>query len=158
MHHHMTLNDRNGNNESHIPEPAIWHIFESLIKAGLVMERGFANRRDERPDRGWQDIVHLDIKPDNVFIGDYPTDNPNKRSENFAMYPTFKLGDFGTSIFRRRKENYPDDADAYWSRGTPYYYAPEQRTQYHGQEYQGEEHPPLNAKTKHPSLDAKTNV
>jgi serine/threonine protein kinase len=107
MHHHMTLNDRNGNNESHIPEPAIWHIFESLIKAGLVMERGFANRRDERPDRGWQDIVHLDIKPDNVFIGDYPTDNPNKRSENFAMYPTFKLGDFGTSIFRRRKENTP---------------------------------------------------
>lgn len=86
------------NRDSHIPEPAIWHIFESLIKAGLVLQQG--NTTHPLPElvgRGIkeQGIVHLDIKPANVFIGDYPPHRFNAATQNFAMYSTFRLGDFG---------------------------------------------------------------
>lgn len=53
-----------------IPEPAIWHMFETLIKAGLVMEQGDV----DQPMPGWNDVnvggpvVHMDLKPDNLFI------------------------------------------------------------------------------------------
>jgi hypothetical protein len=72
-----------------IPEPAIWHIFETLIKAGLVMEQG----AESLPSPPWfigGPVVHMDIKPDNVFIGDYPeqTTASGEDPNNFAMYPS----------------------------------------------------------------------
>lgn len=110
-------------NNSWVPEPAIWHIFGSLVKAGLVMEQGGINHRRQR----WTPITHLDIKPDNIFIGDYP---PQRDGSNyFSMYPTFKLADFGTAFDAFR--NYPLDQNL--DVGTPGYLAPEQLSRYYGQ-------------------------
>ena len=89
MHHHTVLNPGHQQQNGHIPEPAIWHIFSSLIKAGLVMERTDAG--------SFKDIVHLDIKPENVFLGDYPRYDPQLVSNNFDMYPIFKLGELRIS-------------------------------------------------------------
>jgi serine/threonine protein kinase len=109
-----------------IPEPVIWHAFESLIHAGLVMEQG----RVSGPVAGWAGgpVVYLDLKPENVFIGEYP--NPTAH-QNLAMYPTFRLADMGHSIDDRRN---PQAYDSYRRRGTPDYQAPEQVT---GNHYRG---------------------
>jgi serine/threonine protein kinase len=136
---------QNQNNASHIEEPALWHIFESLIKAGLVMEQGFTDQPNPQTAQKWPQIVHLDIKPENVFIADYPQVNPNNSSENFAMYPTFKLGDFGESTFRNLIGSRTRPRNQFFSRGTQEFLAPEHRTNYYA--WQGR-----------PNLNAKTNV
>lgn len=120
-----------------IPEPAIWHIFNSLIKAGLTMDNLFIND-DDHVDAH---VVHLDLKPSNIFLGDYPPDNPDRVPSNFAMYPTCKVGDFGISAYRHLAKRRPQ---AYIGRGTGGFYAPEQKVEYHGQE--------------RPHLNTKTNV
>ncbi|TKA81902.1 hypothetical protein B0A49_00135 [Cryomyces minteri] len=62
--------------ESPLPEPFLWHVFECLARACLVMQQGAVNG----PAAGWdKEIVHRDLKPGNT-------------------YPTPKLADFGLSI------------------------------------------------------------
>jgi serine/threonine protein kinase len=125
-----------------VPEPVIWHAFESLIHAGLVMRQG----RVSGPVKRWVGgpVVHLDLKPENVFIGDYPNQTA-QNPQNFAMYPTFKLSDFGHSIDDRRDPQAYNGIGGYRRRGTEDYKAPEQ---VEDQYYRGP-HPidPLNTKT-----------
>lgn len=71
-----------------IPEALIWRIFESLVHAGLMMEQGHLTARQA----GWQEIIHMDIKPANVFVGLHPQGN------NWACYPEIKLGDYGLAL------------------------------------------------------------
>lgn len=133
---YLSESRKNTTTNVRIPEPAMWHIFECLVNAGLIMQQGHILQ----PDPEWigdgnfeeNGVVHLDIKPNNVFIGDYPN-----QQNDFAMYPTFKLADFGFSVQleRRNKEGY------YLQRGTDGYFAPEQLE------------PP-----KDPGLSNKTNV
>jgi serine/threonine protein kinase len=121
-----------------IPEPAIWHIFETLIKAGLVMEQG---AEGPPPPPWWVGgpVVHLDLKPGNVFIGNEP--EPTEDSDNFAMYPRFKVADFGHSIDDRRN---PRADRFYRDRGTPFFMSPEKWSVH---EYPGQNQDPLNTKT-----------
>jgi serine/threonine protein kinase len=125
-----------------IPEPAIWHIFETLIKAGLVMERG-AEGPQSPPWFIGGPVVHLDIKPSNVFISDCPaqTTANGQPPDNFAMYPRFKLSDFGLSIDNRR---FPRADREYRGRGTPGFLPPEQLQE---DDYPGQNQDPLNSKT-----------
>lgn len=148
--HHQALNitNQHQNNQQpdrYIPEPAIWHIFNSLIKAGLAMERVFAGENDQDDAQRLADVIHLDFKPDNVFLGDYPGIDPELPPNNFPMYPTCKLGDFGLATYRRLAENrHKLSNNNYIGRGTLGFQAPEQVQQYHA---------------KHrPNLNAKTNV
>ncbi|KAI7654231.1 hypothetical protein KC318_g13721 [Hortaea werneckii] len=48
-----------------LPEPFLWHVFESLVIAGLLMERG---ELDPGPISFWEQILHLDYKCSNVFL------------------------------------------------------------------------------------------
>jgi len=106
-----------------IPEPVIWCAFETLIKAGLVMEQGDA----DQPPPVWNNgpVLHLDLKPDNLYLGPFPAQN-----DDWAVYPSFKVADFGHSVDDRRDANYD-----YRGRGTITYMSPEQLedNRYHGQ-------------------------
>ena len=95
--------------------------------------------------QGLADVIHLDFKPDNVFLGDYPGIDPEVPPDNFAIYPTCKLGDFGLATYRRLAENrHKLSNNKYMGRGTRGFQAPEQMQQYHA--------------TYRPNLNAKTNV
>lgn len=122
-----------------ISEQAIWCVFDALIKAGLVMEQGDVFG----PRAGWVGgpVVHLDMKPENLFIGDFPD---QQVGNNWAIYPTFKVADFGHSFDDRRDLR---DHSHYRDRGTHGYQAPEQVREhyYHGR-------PPIDP------LNTKTNV
>lgn len=114
LEHHRTINQ-------HIPEPLIWHIFESLVNAGFLMEQGSVAQRRA----GWTQILHRDFKPQNAFLGLHP--NPVPGRENWAAYPTIKLGDYGLAVETSDTDDRnPDDfVDA----GTARYNAPEQVSQ-----------------------------
>lgn len=90
-----------------VPEPFIWHFFECLAIAGLLMERGELQRN---PTSTWQTIVHRDIKLGNVFLD---------RSSNskYRRYPTPKLGDFGAAVYL--SPDTPRKAEDYNYAGTP---------------------------------------
>jgi serine/threonine protein kinase len=142
--YHFHWNQRGRNAADMIPEPAIWHVFETFIKAGLVMEQGDV----DQPQPGWANVggpvVHLDLKPENLFVGDYPaqTGEDDEDPENFAMYPAFKVADFGYSIDNRRR--HPPDDDSYRGRGTETYLSPEQLLPMN---FPGQNQDPLNTKT-----------
>lgn len=127
--------------DRYIPEPAIWYIFNSLIKAGLTMEQVSVDEDDPTGAQNLGEVVHLDIKPHNIFLGDYPRNDPKFPSDNFAIYPTCKLGDFGMSTYRHLAKH---RTKSYIGRGTAGFFAPEQRLEYHAKE--------------RPHLNAKTNV
>ena len=101
-----------------IPEPLIWHIFESLVNAGLLTEQGGVTQ----PRNPWMEIVHLDFKPPIVLLGLYP--QPAGGRGNWAAYPTVKLGDYGlaaeTSPTDGRNPGFLTDS------GTDRFHAPEQ--------------------------------
>jgi serine/threonine protein kinase len=129
LEHHRRINQP-------IPEPLIWHIFESLVNAGLLMEQGHITQ----PQVRWAQIFHRDLKPQNVFLGNHPSPVPN--GDNWAAYPTIKLGDYGLAV-----ETTPPDARNpfdFMDAGTPRYQAPEQ--------VDGP------ASQTPPRFDAKTNV
>lgn len=101
-----------------VPEPLIWHFFESLVNAGLIMQQGHATQLQP----GWREVVHMDIKPANVFIGPHPTAARN--GDNWAAYPTFKLGDYGLAFETWLHDH--DNPRSYLDTGTTGYMAPEQ--------------------------------
>lgn len=75
----------------YLPELFLWHVFHSLAMAAVVMET---------PPGESECYVHLDLKPDNIFLG---YEDGQSREPVFTgglngeavMYPTVKLGDFG---------------------------------------------------------------
>lgn len=79
-----------------IPEEALWHIFQNLVDACLVLQYGAVEREDAVDD--WRPIVHRDIKPDNVWL-----DEP---AEEFPSYPRARLGDFGIAIMTDENDPY----------------------------------------------------
>ncbi len=64
------------------PESFIWHVFIQLAEA-----------LDAMHNRGAQQVVHRDVKPDNVFLT-----SPYRPNHS---YPTVKLGDYGLAVRRR---------------------------------------------------------
>lgn len=115
---------------SHVPEPMVWHVAESLAEAGLAMEGQVHGQAED-----WAEIVHReaapprsrqaqlthtrDIKPSNVFL-----DGPDPR--NYPWYPKPLLGDFGLA-FRTTQD---DRFNPLWYNtglGTPGFFAPEQK-------------------------------
>ncbi len=73
---------------THLPEEFLWHVFNSLAKAAVVMEKGpFTNLESQDPTK-WS-ITHFDIKPENTYLG-----KPDKDGL-CPSYPTIKVADFG---------------------------------------------------------------
>ncbi|KXS99603.1 hypothetical protein AC579_5769 [Pseudocercospora musae] len=106
-------------NQNFMPEPFLWAVFDSLVTAGLLMEG--AHLRDAARTI-WDEIIHGDMKPDNVFISD-------NTSATFRGFPLAKLGDFGiATIFPKAGINPAD----YWRDFSgPGYRAPEMAKTYY---------------------------
>ena len=80
-----------------IPEPFIWKMFEDLVIAGILMERGDLEPTTKR----WGVIVHRDWRSQNVFLGE-------NTSGIYRGFPTSKTGDFGwCAIMPTSEEKHP---------------------------------------------------
>ncbi|KXS99124.1 hypothetical protein AC578_3534, partial [Pseudocercospora eumusae] len=79
--------------QTFMPEPYLWAIFDSLVTAGLLME---GDHLRDAARTLWDQIVHGDMKPDNVFLSE-------NNSATFRGFPLAKLGDFGlATLFPQR--------------------------------------------------------
>lgn len=79
-----------------IPEPMLWSLFHCMAKAASVMERGHeqgskAPAANIYPWKNGLQMVHFDIKPDNVFVAE-KDDGEHRAAERIA------LADFGMVI------------------------------------------------------------
>ncbi|KAI9877553.1 MAG: hypothetical protein M1830_003601, partial [Pleopsidium flavum] len=109
----------------YIPEPFLWQVFYNLTQAAAAMYFGPGYRTS---DKSWTDfeIVHRDIKPGNIFLGDETT--PGSSTIRASHYPTAKIGDFGLAVI-----TFPDDENnplAFRGSGTRGYLAPEQESKH----------------------------
>ena len=103
---------------AYFPELFLWHVFRDLVTAIKVM--GVSTFRDPhwREDEDLQ-AIHLDIKAQNVLLGDGPSD---PKAPSKAKWPTIKLADFGTSHITGETDN--ANPGGYSEQGTPSYMAP----------------------------------
>jgi serine/threonine protein kinase len=112
-----------------IPEPYLWHTFECLAVAGLLMERG---EMEHNLVSDWTEIVHRDLKLNNIFL--------DQLSETrYCRYPTPKIADFGAAVHARTSP--PREKAYYNSAGTL-------------DNFPAEQHPTLNSRV----VSSKTNV
>ncbi|KAF2768835.1 kinase-like protein [Teratosphaeria nubilosa] len=105
-----------------IPEPFMWWVFETLVDAALVMQHGGNSPSDaQHRDRhvAWQQIVHNDLKPENIFL-----DAAYESTPGYKRYPSSLVADFGIAAFQA--EDDPMNPQKTRSGGTNGYKAPEQ--------------------------------
>lgn len=108
----------------YLPELFLWHVFNSLAKALLVLEQGTANRHVETS------LIHFDIKPENIFLGyeaakSSDPDVTGGLDGEIFNYPSIKLADFG--LARVFVEDTEPSMEEIGARGTPTYFAPVSR-------------------------------
>lgn len=123
---------------SWLPEPFLWHVFECLANAGVLMERGELDRAGLED---WDTILHLDLKTSNVFLGPPST-------ERYRGYPVPKIGDFGSCVIQKRHDS--RKVKDYPMIGGSGYNRPPEQTKY-----------PFNQRfeaRKPPLMDSLTNV
>ncbi|KAF7186654.1 hypothetical protein HII31_12063 [Pseudocercospora fuligena] len=71
-----------------LTEPYLWAMFDSLVTAGLLME---GDHLPKTTPPLWEQIVHGDIKANNVLLADNLTDH-------FRGWQIAKLSDFGLTM------------------------------------------------------------
>ncbi|KAK4555830.1 hypothetical protein LTR86_007050 [Recurvomyces mirabilis] len=104
-----------------IPEAFIWRVFQVLCESGEIMEKGWLppSGIDQAAYQGWRQIVHRDLKTNNVFLDAAPQSNINGN-------PQAKLADFGLAILTNADD--PLNPRLYnRGAGTEGFLAPEQR-------------------------------
>jgi serine/threonine protein kinase len=98
-----------------IPEPFLWHVFECLCTAGLLLDRGAVERNPM-----WKTVVHRDLRPVNIFLA-----APD--AKRFSRYPTPKIGDFGLAVYAPPSDYDGDILEDCPPEGPPECVPPEQR-------------------------------
>lgn len=120
---------RRGVQDDHLPIEVLWHIFNCLVKGCIGMAypprkntfTAMGGLQPEQGEFGWplpealppagqagrlDDIIHFDMDPSNMFIGDDDASNPH--------IPLVKVADFG--VARSGQDTRRDAANA----GPPY--------------------------------------
>jgi hypothetical protein len=86
-----------------IPEAFLWHVFDQLVNAALVMHRGAELLLGERP---WREIVHKDLHLGNILLkpaeqssdGSKPRpDRPSKSRNGFFQFSKDEVSVFTRS-------------------------------------------------------------
>lgn len=92
------LVDAYTNRRLRIPEAFIWHAYVQLADAFAYIHTGYDRlAHSDRPPRGFQPIVHRDVKPPNIFL----------RPNGDNRYPDLVLADFGCATTKMRSgDNY----------------------------------------------------
>lgn len=122
----------------YLPELFLWHLFNSLAQAVEAMEKdaltGDTIGSLQRHKNDF--ILHLDIKPENIFLG-YEETHAERRPEApwrtgglvEPLYPSVKMGDFGLAQYSYEgdDQDVPEPAEnprgLLWQ-GTPGFKAP----------------------------------
>ncbi|KAI9729361.1 MAG: hypothetical protein M1834_006884 [Cirrosporium novae-zelandiae] len=100
-----------------IPELFIWHTFYSIANALCFMRYGQNTRKKTK--EGWEQILHLDLKMENIFLF--------SPGETNTFYPTVKVADFGQAytLPQGKELNAVLNYKSSWIGGTPEWRAPE---------------------------------
>ena len=105
-----------------LPELFLWHVFHSLAEAIASMEGPWVEFITGRHHDPLWNMLHLDLKPQNVFLSEPPNVEPDSEADPTSDYPGVKVGDFGLSaITGGSDDRNPDD---FWIRGTEGYLPP----------------------------------
>jgi len=75
-------------NRREFPEPFAWYLLYRLVSAAVVMDTAFRTGDTE------YQVVHVDLKPDNIFLG---APGSLGKNNSFPAYPPAYVGDFGCS-------------------------------------------------------------
>lgn len=80
-------------------ERFMWQVLVQLADALAFLHYGYDRRAyyPDEPPRGWQRILHRDLKPDNVFF---------RRRPETGRIPELVLGDFGLAAMKTETFNY----------------------------------------------------
>ncbi|KAF9692864.1 hypothetical protein EKO04_009106 [Ascochyta lentis] len=113
-----------------IPEAFLWQVFDQLVGAALVMQRGAVPFVG---DKKWKEIVHSDMHFGNIFVkpgkegayGSQRMRDPRGAKDGMAVfskseYPQIVLADFDTAFFDLQDEDdeYQDNPLHYMCSGS----------------------------------------
>ncbi|MCJ1397942.1 hypothetical protein MMC11_001138 [Xylographa trunciseda] len=73
-----------------LPESFLWHVFLQGAEGLAYIHHGHG--QTDIPKHNWSPIIHLDIKPENIFLQWRPG------CDTTRDYPDLKIGDFGLSV------------------------------------------------------------
>ena len=102
----------------YFPESFLWHVFKDLMGAVKTMGKGPFRDEAWKQDRALE-MVHFDIKAENIFIGDELAESSNIFDRT---YPTMKMGDFGAA--RITRSNATGNPSNMTNMGTTWYFPP----------------------------------
>ena len=83
-----------------IPEAFLWHVFDRLANAALIMHRG---GQPLLGDREWSEIVHKDLHLGNIFLkpaeerSDGSESEPDRDEDGFVEFPKTQVSVFTRS-------------------------------------------------------------
>ncbi|KAF7512951.1 hypothetical protein GJ744_012054 [Endocarpon pusillum] len=109
---------------TYLPEEFLWQVFHDLATAAVALAAGEFHKIGEASGPVTNSyVVHFDLKPENIVLGDPADPNP----VHFSNYPVAKMADFGLA----RLTNHLDPYNPVYYRGlgTPGYLPPEQEGQ-----------------------------
>ena len=94
------LEDQGHDSLDVIPEAFLWHVFDRLANAALIMHRG---GQPLLGDREWSEIVHKDLHLGNIFLkpaeerSDGSESEPDRDEDGFVEFPKTQVSVFTRS-------------------------------------------------------------
>jgi serine/threonine protein kinase len=108
----------------YLPELFLWHLFSALASAIRAMEEGpFTNPANDTILPVDSYMLHMDLKPSNVFLGYTPEENDQSIDPTLtSRYPSIKVSDFGLADVTGEEDD--TNVKDFWNRGTTHFHPP----------------------------------